>query len=110
VGHVDQGRTVVLAELARGVMPQVAGDIDVGVGGADGVEQEVTRTSAHRHPAYDPVRVTRYAHPAGRLGEDPGHRLGEVLQRRPVYRPDPAHTGLGDTRVGQLEDVVAGSS
>ncbi len=111
VGHVDQGRAVVISELARGVVAQVAGDVDVGVGRAHGVEQEVPGSPADCDPAYDGVRVAGDAHSVGGLGQGVGHGLGEVLQRRLVDRADPADPGLGDARLcclglGELEDVV----
>ena len=81
-------------------MAQVRGDVDVGVGGTDGVEQPVPRAAAHGHPAHLGVQVAGHADAARGGGHDGGHPFGEAAE---------AHGGFelphaSDTRVAVAAD------
>ena len=98
-------RAALLDELARGMVPQVAGDVDVGVGVQDGVEHEVPRTSAHRDPAHGPSRVAGDRTPPAVLGSlrRPARRSSpNVVGSMSPIRPEPLPAG----RRCELDDVV----
>ena len=74
MGDIDQRRTVVLKELARTMVTQIAGQVDVDVSTYELVEKEVPRAATHSHSSYDAIGITRDTHSGRCRRECRGHR------------------------------------
>ena len=94
VRDVDERRSTLLEELARRMVAQVAGHVDVGVGAPHRVEQEVARSPAHGHPADHPAGIAAHPDAVRRRGQRAGHLPREASERGLLDRADPAAAGL----------------
>ena len=98
-----------LAGLGGGVVAQVGGDVHVGLGGTDRIEERIPRPAADCDLAHDPGAFPGHAHSPGHRGHRGEDAGGELVQlQRLGQHADPADAFLGQPVLGGRQRLGVG--